>query len=1543
MLTQTVMWTTLPNGIVGDSSNRRLRVSVYVSPRLQTDPGQSLALFPDFCDWPAHLQPGKVTFAAYISNLGPMSKPIGPIPAIITSQPPNLALWTALFPPSSSVASYTFDDLTHAPVSSYPVAGMLRQLKAGYQAILAESPVDMPRSGTRRQALPGPYAALHGSPAVPPAPPVPAGASTPEADLIRAQAAMAETLLRSDGGSTLAQRLSTAVATARQLAQLRSPGTFTSLLPHTGSAVSYWTQFVAFHRPPVSGTPSAAQGSATVLDFHRALAALSDYPDLLRLLGLVIDLELPEASVQASPANGSTMQIQIVPTFSAPLSGAPPYTPWTAYILEGDRFFVPAPGNTAQPESVYGLLNLQLTGPDPDAQTANPPPINLYDLIQVDVDGMAFKAINMAGTDGNGSDGSTADDAAGVPTVRTSGIALMRAGQAAVLSGRFSTALTNNSEMASKPVTLYAEDLMRGYRIDVHDAQSGLWHSLHQRTGSYTFKTYPGGPHAVSTMGEGTAQTALTRPTQQNGSPDPSGPIYIHESLAHWQGWSLSVPRPGKTISDTGTPTTVTSEAPPDGFQLDVAFEVQPGTLPRLRYGQNYQLRARTVDPAGNSLSLQEADALLALLQTLQSPLPILPTSPSDFTYRRFEPVSAPIVVLREKLTEGESLHHLVIRSNYNEPAATCAQRLMSVVAKTRPNDKVIYTAVNERHLVPPKIALAAVEAHGLLDASFGTQTPTTVVDATYNMARKEKGRLSDTTIIDTATGQPVPIPDTTGIDPLTGQTITRPSVEYIVTGTSNNQPAGYAIHHEPQVRLPYLPDLLSRGAALFGLPGLAPGQGALLAPNGTLTIGPSLLPQTALTVVTSNTQIDFGTAWPERLPFRLQLAEQPDPNRPPAPPSWDSVHRVLTVYLAKAEQVTVRLASFLGDAHDLDLLGIWSWLVEQLQAGGKQPDPNTIQTALAGAMWMLTPFHQLTLVHAVQQPLVAPALQAVSTPRGPGATFAYFGATVHIHGKSTAKLDVLASWTEQIDDPVHMIGPCTCTATAYVFDVPIQLPDGATALPNPLKMNPVPVASYDATKDVVTFLIPPPAGAVTPQQLSSQQTSHTLPNGNSGNGGPHKPPGNGGNGASTIFLSRHEFGDTKYRRVGYQVVATTRFREYFPPEITSDPSHLTLSGSVVPIDVPSTARPAAPQVLRVLPIFSWNRPPAVPGQPRTITRRSAGVRVYLERPWYSSGDGELLGVVLANPASYPPSDRLRPFASQWGNDPIWGTGGMPGAPQPTDFPLTQKVGQNLTLEELVLPDGTWADNEKVLVAGHAVAYDGTLWYSDIQLIMGDVYSPFVRLALARYQPHALPGMELSRVMLSDFVQIMPQRTVTITPAADSSNRYTVQVDGLTYQSNSWVPNDADADAGPDTQFLPPLPSTILPVPNLIEVSVEQRIPGASDEAGWQATDTSQAGQIEITSAALAGAHFSPGAPLWKGDVSLPGDRTPGQFRIVIKELEQLADDTSFTRQLTSISYGPPPSDLPPGEKPHPPVKGPIEVTFFPGVRRVVFAETIEL
>jgi hypothetical protein len=79
-----------------------------------------------------------------------------------------------------------------------------------------------------------------------------------------------------------------------------------------------------------------------------------------------------------------------------------------------------------------------------------------------------------------------------------------------------------------------------------------------------------------------------------------------------------------------------------------------------------------------------------------------------------------------------------------------------------------------------------------------------------------------------------------------------------------------------------------------------------------------------------------------------------------------------------------------------------------------------------------------------------------------------------------------------------------------------------------------------------------------------------------------------------------------------------------------------------VRVMVPSTALPAAPVVHSVIPLFRWSDT-SEPEQPMSFRHvRRAGVRVYLERPWFSSGNGELLGVLLPPAAAINSEGRPR-------------------------------------------------------------------------------------------------------------------------------------------------------------------------------------------------------------------------------------------------------------------------------------------------------------
>jgi hypothetical protein len=244
----------------------------------------------------------------------------------------------------------------------------------------------------------------------------------------------------------------------------------------------------------------------------------------------------------------------------------------------------------------------------------------------------------------------------------------------------------------------------------------------------------------------------------------------------------------------------------------------------------------------------------------------------------------------------------------------------------------------------------------------------------------------------------------------------------------------------------------------------------------------------------------------------------------------------------------------------------------------------------------------------------------------------------------------------------------------------------------------------------------------------------------------------------------RHEFGDTKHRTVTYTVQAASRFRAYFKdsePEDAFQSSHTQDA-----VDMLSTVRPAAPVVLGIGPGFSWQR--GQPAADRIEHRRLAQrLRVELARPWFQTGAGERLAVVLATGDGDPVA------SSEWvtrvGRDPLFATPATGPRPAPAWFANAASARQ-VTLSESGTP---------VTVIPVDVTPAGDRWYADIDFTVpggADSYNPFVRLAVARYQPDSIDGLQLSPVVVTDTVPLLPDRHVVVTR---NGNQLGISVDGL--------------------------------------------------------------------------------------------------------------------------------------------------------------------
>jgi hypothetical protein len=556
------------------------------------------------------------------------------------------------------------------------------------------------------------------------------------------------------------------------------------------------------------------------------------------------------------------------------------------------------------------------------------------------------------------------------------------------------------------------------------------------------------------------------------------------------------------------------------------------------------------------------------------------------------------------------------------------------------------------------------------------------------------------------------------------------------------------------------------------------------------------------------------------------------------------------------------------------------------------------IQAALAGAFWMMTPFRDITLVHAVQQPLVDPeirvlgecleenvgqvmdeegfqgSLNPIVTASDAGRACAFLFGEIAIHGKSTIRIDLEGNWQETADIPSEPKPrpPISMRATVAALDVHLPQEGSGDSAVDTTILPIVPGVRYVAGEDKMQF-----------------------------------------------SFVRHEFGDTKHRVVQYKATGTTRFRDYFPPEITGQRDSLVRTGASVQLSIRSKARPAAPHVVQVLPTFKHTVTPPQPSGAQTRTRLGSGVRVYLARPWFSSGDGELLGVVLSQTGA--PPDHA--FATDWGVDPIWQTEPTAATLGPAQFGNAVAHAPELTIAE---------DNRvTVSVAAHAVQFDERrkLWFSDVDVDLGQSYFPFLRLVLARYQPSSVRNAHLSPVIVTGFIQLPPNRTVTVTPL--DADRFTIRVDGLTYRRNAWHPGTTGGS------LEVPLPSggslPINPPRNLVKISFQERVPGTTDDAGWIA---SSVGRFEVSQAVEAGGGAATGTALWEGTVKLPAGRQPGQFRVVLREHEIFIDDH---KEFMEVDVNVPPDPLPPGTTP-PSVE---QVPFYRGQDRLVFADAIAL
>ncbi|HSL56782.1 MAG TPA: hypothetical protein VK866_02970, partial [Acidimicrobiales bacterium] len=180
----------------------------------------------------------------------------------------------------------------------------------------------------------------------------------------------------------------------------------------------------------------------------------------------------------------------------------------------------------------------------------------------------------------------------------------------------------------------------------------------------------------------------------------------------------------------------------------------------------------------------------------------------------------------------------------------------------------------------------------------------------------------------------------------------------------------------------------------------------------------------------------------------------------------------------------------------------------------------------------------------------------------------------------------------------------------------------------------------------------------------------------------------------------------------------------------------------------------------------------------------------------------------------------------------------------------------------------------------HRVVYDAAsdMWRCDIDLQLGS-YWPFVRLALARFQPAAIvasdpPGspadttLGLSPVVLADIVQLAPNRVATVSGARFGSfRRLSISVTGASFTT-----------------------TTVDSAAPIVEATVQRQPLSATSDVDWETV----AGPITLARQA---------APLPLGDQFVKQHRWSGlalvsrqgitthRYRVVLEEHERYRTD----------------------------------------------------
>jgi hypothetical protein len=234
----------------------------------------------------------------------------------------------------------------------------------------------------------------------------------------------------------------------------------------------------------------------------------------------------------------------------------------------------------------------------------------------------------------------------------------------------------------------------------------------------------------------------------------------------------------------------------------------------------------------------------------------------------------------------------------------------------------------------------------------------------------------------------------------------------------------------------------------------------------------------------------------------------------------------------------------------------------------------------------------------------------------------------------------------------------------------------------------------------------------------------------------------------ATPIAAKLPFSDTKYRRLALEVGGVSRYASLFPKDNRT--AHRTVT-----YDFPSIAVPPVPDVEYILPTMEWTFG-------KDSQTRKCGLAVMLNRPWWTTGAGEQLALLLPfgsktptlpakNPDGASSMSGIENQVSAWGMHAIWSP--LPGTVP--DIGITNG-GRCIT-----------AGNPSQTFVAFAPAYDEVeqRWFCNLSFSDPPAYGVLMRLIFARYQPNSITvptDLSLSAGVITDFALLGPSRLLQV-------------------------------------------------------------------------------------------------------------------------------------------------------------------------------------